>query len=89
LADSFEPAIAALDLDLSPHDDKELVALFALPEDRCALREIAGRDLPPHKKTEIDLVVRHFASLRIVTGPHAVARVLSYPAISGISFYSL
>ena len=43
LADSFEPAIAALDLDLSPHDDKELVALFALPEDRFALREIAGR----------------------------------------------
>jgi hypothetical protein len=49
LADSFEPAIAALDLDL-PHDDKELVALFALPKDRFAPREIAGRDLPPHKK---------------------------------------
>jgi hypothetical protein len=32
-------AIAALDLDLSPHDDKELVALFAFPEDRFALRE--------------------------------------------------
>jgi hypothetical protein len=27
--------------------------------------------------------------LRIATGPHAAARVLSYPAISGISFYSL
>jgi hypothetical protein len=49
--------IAAPDLDLSTHDNKELVALFALPEDRVAFREKVGRELPPHKKTEIDLVV--------------------------------
>ena len=56
-AESFEATVAAPDLDLSPHDDKELVGLFALPEDRVAFREKAGGELPPHKKTEIDLVV--------------------------------
>ena len=57
LAGSFEPAITAPDLELSTHDCKELVGVFALPEDRVAFRENAGGELPPHKKTEIDLGV--------------------------------
>src|SRR5208283_373256 len=62
LAESFEATIVAPDLDLSAHDDKELVASIAFAEDRVSFREIASRDLRPHEKTEIDNVVRHFAS---------------------------
>jgi hypothetical protein len=40
-------------------NNKELVGLFALPEDRVASREKTSRELPPHKKTEIDQVVGH------------------------------
>ena len=55
-AQSFEATAAAPDLDPSTHDDKELVTLFAFPEDRVSFREGPGRDLRPQEKTEINLV---------------------------------
>jgi hypothetical protein len=55
-AQSFEATVAAPYLDLSAHDDKELVTSFALAEDRVSGREVPGRDLRPQEKTEINLV---------------------------------
>jgi hypothetical protein len=69
-------AIAALDLDLSPHDDKELVALFAFPEDRFALRESRVGISRPRRRLK-STSLSDISLLRIATGPHAVARV--YP----------
>src|SRR5208282_4785553 len=63
LAQSFEATVAAPDLDLSAHDDEELIAMFALLEDQVSFGELAGQDLRPHEKTEIDLILRHLVIL--------------------------
>jgi hypothetical protein len=52
-AQSFEVTAATPNLDLSADHDKELVTLFALPEDRVSFRERAGRDLRPNETTKI------------------------------------
>ena len=83
LADSFERAIAALDLDLSPHDDKELVALFALPEDRKLLfakkRVGSSRRTRRLKSTSLSDISPACASRRARTPSPAFYPIRLYP----------
>jgi hypothetical protein len=62
-AESFQATVPASDLDLSTLDNKELVALFALPEDRVSGTESSGLDLRPQEKIEINLFVSHLDAL--------------------------
>src|SRR5208283_3343523 len=62
LAQRFQETVAAPDLHHATHDDEELIAAVAFPEDRVSLGEIAGWNLRPHQETEVDLAFRHDGS---------------------------
>ena len=53
--------VAAPDLNLSAHDNEELVAAIALLEDRLALRKIAGWNSGSQEMMETAFCFRHFA----------------------------
>ena len=59
--EGLEMTVAAYDLHLSTHDNEELVATIALPEDRLAFGEIARRKPGAQEMMETDFRFWHFA----------------------------
>src|ERR1700733_7319214 len=59
--EGLEMTIAASDLHLSTHDNEELVATIALPEDRLAFGKIARRKPGAQEMMETDFRFWHFA----------------------------
>jgi hypothetical protein len=64
-AQSFEATVPAPDLDLSTHDIKELVALFALLEDRVSGSESPRRNLGPQMKIETNFIAKSTAGVDV------------------------